>query len=119
MANVAALELSGWSLAALRRGRWLPIAAVAARQSMRIAAARLGVRPPFSVHLLSGLTLRLMWTVAPWVLALDLETYLRYHFTKVSAQTRQLLAESRRDGEARGLAVSDITTLLDALGGPS
>jgi ketopantoate reductase len=115
MPNMAALELSGWSLAALLRGPWLAVAAAAARQAMRIAAARLGVRAPFSVHLISGFTLRLVWTVAPWVLPIDLETYLRYHFTKVGEQTRQLLAEIRRDGEAHGLATSAIVTLSDRL----
>ena len=116
MANIAALELSGWSLAELRWGPWLRVAAHAARQSMRVASARLGARTPFSVHLISTFTLRLMWTVAPWVLPLDLETYLRYHFTKVGAQTRQLLDESVREAKARGLHHSAIDALLESLG---
>jgi 2-dehydropantoate 2-reductase len=115
MPNIAALELSGWSLSALRRGPWLAVAAAAARQAIRVGAARLGVRAPLFLFLLRGLALRIVWWVAPRLLPLDLETYLRYHFTKVGEQTRQLLAEYRRDGEASGMPVDAIAALSDGL----
>jgi 2-dehydropantoate 2-reductase len=115
MPNVAALELSGWSLPALRRGRWIAVAAAATREAIRIAAARLGVRAPALLFLVRGLTLRVAWKVAPWLLPVDLETYLRYHFTKVGEQTRQLLAELRRDGEARGLETGALAELAGKL----
>jgi 2-dehydropantoate 2-reductase len=115
MPNVAALELSGWSLAGLRSGPWISIAAAAARQAIRIAAARLGVRAPLFLFLLRGLTLRVVWKVAPWFLPLDIETYLRYHFIKVGGQTRQLLGELRADGEARGLETTALAKLAAEL----
>jgi 2-dehydropantoate 2-reductase len=111
MPNMAALEASGWSLAELRRGPWLAVAAKASREAIRAAAARLGTRAPALLFLLRGVTLRIAWTVVPWVLPIDLETYLRYHFTKVGGQTRQLLAEYQRDGEARGLPTGAIAAL--------
>jgi hypothetical protein len=120
MPNMAALELAGWSLAALRRGPLLALAAEAARQAIRVAAARLGVRAPILLFLLRGVTLRVVWKLAPRVMPIDLETYLRYHFTKVGGQTRQLLAEYRRDGEAAGLetsAVAELSGRLSALDG--
>lgn len=114
MPNVAALELAGWSLAALLRGPWLPVAAAASRQAIRVAAAHLGVRAPLYLFLLRGLTLRILWKVVPWLLPIDVETYLRYHFTKVGAQTRQLMEEYRRDGEARGMPTGAIAALSEA-----
>jgi Ketopantoate reductase PanE/ApbA len=115
MPNVAADELAGWSLAGLRRGPWLPVAAAASRQAIRVAAARLGVRAPFFAFLVRGVILRIVWALVPRLLPIDVETYLRYHFTKVGAQTRQLLAEYRRDGEALGLPTGAIAKLADEL----
>lgn len=115
MPNVAALEIAGWSLAALRRGPLLGGVAATSRQAIDVVAARLGVRRPFLAFLLRGFTLRILWKLAPWVLPVDLQTYLRYHFTKVGEQTRQLLAEYRRDGEARGLPTDALETLAHRL----
>jgi ketopantoate reductase len=111
MPNVAALELSGWSIAELRRGPWLAVAAAAARQAMKITSTRLGARAPVLAWFLRGFVLRIVWRVAAWMLPIDLDAYMRHHFTKVGAQTRQLLAAYLRDAQASKLPASDIATL--------
>ncbi len=115
--NIAALELAGWSLAALADGPWLGVAARAGREAMTITAARLGVRRPLVAAFLRPWILRLVWALAPRMIPIDLEAYLRFHFSKVGAQTRQLLASFLRDGEARSLpapAVAELLAKLDA-----
>ncbi len=79
MPNVAALELAGWSLATLRSGGRLALAARASREAIRVAAACLGVRAPLFVHLLRGVTLWVVWAVAPRAVPFELEAFFRCH----------------------------------------
>ena len=90
--HIVALEAEGWSLAALRRGALLPIAARASREVMRIVGAELGAPPPWYRTLVRGFTMRCGFALAPHAVPFDLEAYLRYHFTKVRDQTRMMIA---------------------------
>ena len=115
MPNIAALETAGWSIAKLRRGDHLDLAAAASREAMAVAAARMGVDPPMVRELIRGPILKLAWAAVPHLLPIDVETYVAYHFTKVGEQTRELLEEYRREGEARGLPTEAIVKLAAAL----
>jgi 2-dehydropantoate 2-reductase len=116
MPSVAALELAGWSIAALRRSDLLALAADASRQAMDIVGARLDASPPVFQSLLRAPILGFVWSIVPRLVPLDLEAYLRHHFTKVGGQTRLLLAGYLREGEARGLDTTALRQLSERLG---
>lgn len=115
MPVVAALEAAGWSFAELRRGPLLTLAAEASREAMGIASARLGVRAPLFGYLVRGWILGLVLALAPRLVPFELEAFLRHHFTKVGDQTRLLLGEYCRDGEARGLGTLALGSLANKL----
>jgi len=54
---------------------------------------------------------RLALAVAPRLMPLDLETYLRVHFTKVGDQTRDFLRTYTSLGEAAGLPTGALARL--------
>ena len=59
--------------------------------------------PPAARHVVHPLLTRLALGLAPHLLPFDLEAYLRYHFTKVSAQTRAAMAVYLALGTELGL----------------
>lgn len=96
---IAALEVAGWSLAELRRNH-MKLASAAAREATDIAepgSRRLRTRLATMPWLM-----RLGLRLAPVFTPLPLETYLRYHFTKVGDQTRAALETYARRGEEQG-----------------
>ncbi|HET7506192.1 MAG TPA: 2-dehydropantoate 2-reductase N-terminal domain-containing protein [Kofleriaceae bacterium] len=114
-AYLVALESAGWSLAELRRGGRLSLAGRAAAQALAIASHRVGHRVPWTVRLAArplviGLVLRLARRVVP----IDLETYLRVHFTKFGAQTRAGIQSYVDHGGKNGLPVDAIERLATA-----
>lgn len=113
---MAALETAGWSLAAFRRGDAAALGAAAGRQSMLTAAAYHNRPPPAAARLLWPLTLRLIALVGPRVVPFDLETYLRYHFTKVGDQTRSALRTTLRQARENRQPHDAVERLLAALG---
>lgn len=106
---ISALELADWSLAKLAHSHWLSEASRAAREATAISAAFLGHRG--SNHVPGPLLLRALMALAPRVMPFDLESYLRYHFSKVSKQTRLMLDHWRDEGQHRALP----TTALEKL----
>jgi 2-dehydropantoate 2-reductase len=113
MAILLGLEEAGWSLARLRR-TGLPLALAGARESMRVAAHTFG-SPPLGMRLaLWSPILRLVLRLAPRITPFPLEPYLRYHFTKVGAQTRHILGVAIERGRAAGLPVSAMEQLIAA-----
>ncbi len=89
--HIVALECAGWSLRGLRRGGRLRLANRAVREAVAIAARRLAVPEPLWIRLLWPMHARWAMILGERVAPLDLETYLRVHFTKVGDQTRLLL----------------------------
>ena len=90
----------------------------AARQSLSVTAARLGISAPPVGPVLRASTLRLVWTIAPRITPFDLEAYLAHHFTKVGDQTRELLAQLEADREEQRVDTSALRSLsakLEAL----
>ena len=99
MPTIGALELAGWSLPALGRPPHAAIAAAAAREAMAIAAAWHSSPPPAITGLVRPWLLRLVTVLAPRLVPFDLQTYLRYHFTKVGDQTRASLRTLIEQGQ--------------------
>ncbi|HUJ60552.1 MAG TPA: 2-dehydropantoate 2-reductase N-terminal domain-containing protein [Kofleriaceae bacterium] len=102
---VAALEAAGWSFAAMRARGLTTLGAHAARDAIAVVGRELGVRPPLAMRLAAHpLMFRALLRVAPRVTPVDLETYLRVHFTKVGDQMHEGMAlyldRARRDGLA-------------------
>jgi len=60
-------------------------------------------------------TLSLASRLAPLVAPMDIEVYLRYHFTKVGDQTRAALATWIAEGKRRGLPTAAIQKLAEGL----
>ena len=115
-ALTAGLELSGWTLAAFRRGPWLKTAARAAREAVLsqlprddvITRALLGVT-------LSPAGLWLISLVLPLLTPFDLEQYLEFHYTKTRDQSLALLALFVADGQLRERPVTNVRLLLEGL----
>jgi hypothetical protein len=112
---VAALEVNGWSFAALRSGPWASRAARAARQSITIAAAHRGEPPPGLRHLIRGWTLGLLSRLAPLFTPFHFERFLEAHFTKVGDQTRIAMLAHRDQGRTHSLPTGAIDALMQAL----
>lgn len=109
---IAALELAGWSLSALRAGTAL--AAAAAHEAASVVAAERGLPAPAGAAETDRKmrrALRLLPLLAPF----DVARYLEKHFTKVGAQTRQLLEGWADAGDAQGLPVTHLRQLRRAL----
>jgi 2-dehydropantoate 2-reductase len=119
MPHMVALETAGWSLQALRQSSLLPLAARASHEAMLIAATYNGFLPPAVRHVVHPLLTHLVLGLAPHVLPFNLEAYLRYHFTKVSAQTRAAMAVYRELGAELGLSSTHLERLLRGKGAES
>lgn len=115
MAILLALEAHGWSLARLRR-EGLSLAAAGARQAMHVIAHAFG-SPPLGMRLvLWPPILRMVLRLAPRATPFPLEPYLRYHFTKVGAQTRHIIGVAIERGRAAKLPVDQLEQLLASAG---
>jgi len=110
--HVRALETAGWSLQALRKSPLLTLAARASHEAMTIAARYNGFPPPAARHAVHPWLTQFVLGVAPHVLPFDLETYLRYHFTKVGEQTSAAMAVYMELGTALGLPYTHLERLL-------
>lgn len=119
MAYLLGLEAAGWSERALWRGpegrlcrdAMCEVAAIVARDEGRpVQLARLATAP---------LLLRLGFGVARRLAPLPLEPYLARHFTKVGAQTRQMIAGWIVRGRSLDLPVARLETLLARVNGAS
>lgn len=111
MPALLALEAEGWSLEALRRSQLLPLAVQAAREAMAVVAAHRREKPSVLRRLLRPWMLRQLLAWAPRVLPLDFEAYLRYHFTKVGDQTREMVATYLKTARAHGLEAGALEKL--------
>jgi len=113
-AFVAALEAGGWSFAALRKNAAL--GARAAREAMAVAANDLGVRAPFGPRLAArAFMFRMITRLAPIIAPVDMEAYMRAHFTKVGDQMHEHLRAYAARGHAASLEVSALDELAKRL----
>jgi 2-dehydropantoate 2-reductase len=112
MPHVCALETAGWSLPALRKSPLLTLAARASHEAMMIAARYNSFSLPTARHVVHPWLTQVALGLAPHVLPFDLETYLRYHFTKVGEQTSAAMAVYIELGTVLGLPYTHLEQLL-------
>ncbi len=115
MPHLAALEACNWEFARLKKDERLCVAAQASREGMTISAAHYGAGAPFSRHFIRPWVMRIVLWLAPKVIPFDIETYIRYHFTKVGDQTRYLLRDVIDRGSTLGLPVAASQRLLQEI----
>ena len=115
-AMVAGLELSGWSLGAMRRSPWLVHAARGCREGALSQLSRTGIVTRVSLGILFSATgLFLATLFLPLLFPFDLEKYLQFHYLKTRDQTLTLLDVFARDGEMRSRSVEHIRILHHGL----
>ena len=119
MPHLVALEGANWSLRGLRKSGELALATQASREALDIVAKKHGVAPPFARRLVRPFAMRLLLSLAPRLVPFDLETYLRYHFTKVGPQTRLMIRAYIERGLADHLPVAALTKLQQTLTAPA
>lgn len=111
---IAALEINQWSLKKLRQSQWLATASAAGREAKKIGEIYLGETPSRSIPAQRFL-LKSAITIAPSFMPFPLETYLHYHFSKVSEQTRIMLDGWIDQGKQLKLPVTSLELLRRAL----
>ncbi|SET45692.1 2-dehydropantoate 2-reductase N-terminal domain-containing protein [Stigmatella erecta] len=107
---VTGLEAADWRFARFREGPSVRAVREATREAIAIATGGHRGRTAWAVGLLRPLAFRLAFLgtrLAPF----DMETYLRAHFTKVSAQTRLMIREYIDTGRDRGQPVRHLEAL--------
>jgi hypothetical protein len=112
MPHLVALEGADWSFKGLRNSDLLKLGSKAARQAMAIAGKKVG-KSPWYRGAICPLTLRMIMGMAPRVIPFDIETYLRYHFTKVGDQTRLYIDTYLKYGEEYQMPHDAIQELKD------
>jgi 2-dehydropantoate 2-reductase len=91
MPALAALESATWGFGALRQSGRLAVAAQAGREAMLALAKSEHLKSPLWRSALRGGTLSVLLRVAAMAAPLPVEAFLALHFTKVGAQTRDML----------------------------
>lgn len=106
MPQLAALEGVGFSFDAYRADRErVAMATRGCDEALRVVAHRLDRPVPFALRAINRrLVYRLVASWGPRFAPLDLEAYWRFHFTKVSDQTRLMLKSYAEDAREAGLA---------------
>ena len=112
---IAALEQEEWSLNGLRRSPRLGLAARAGKEAAAGCAAYLGVGTGLFPMVPTKLILKTALVLGPRVMPFPLETYLRYHFTKVGDQTRQIIDGWIKQCEEHDLPCDNLKTLRTGL----
>ncbi len=113
---VAALEASDWSFRGMRTGGNARLGARAAAQAIRVVGRALDQRVPFAMRIAARpFALRMVLRIAPRIAPLDLEAYMKVHFTKVSDQMREGLRTYVARGRTTGLDVTAIEQLAQRL----
>lgn len=112
---LVALELADWRFAGLRRHPDLKLAKAAGDEALAVVRDFHGQLPRLPGLLNRPLTVSVATRFAPLLIPYDMETFLKYHFSKVAAQTSQMLATWCRQAEARGLEHSSLSLLAEKL----
>jgi ketopantoate reductase len=102
MPLIAALEKEDWRFKRLKRSPYLKLALQASREVTEAIASDLGVAPPIWRKLLHPWVVTVVMVFAQRMMPFDIEVFLAYHFTKVSAQTTAMLATFQALAEQEG-----------------
>ncbi len=106
------LELYDWRLANLNQPAARTMLTRALAQSVTVACARVGTRPPAVASLLRAPVLATLLRAGNRLAPFPLETYFKAHFSKVADQTILLLQETVEHGRRLGLQVDAVEALL-------
>lgn len=109
---VAGLEAAGWRFERFLQPDSLERVHQAAREAVRIIAEHTGTSATFVLPLLRPTLFKALLPVASRVAPLDLETYLRVHFTKVGDQSQAILRTYIALGKRSGLTVRHLQDYL-------
>lgn len=112
MPYMAGLEISDWRFAKFG-ARGSALASQAAREARAILKP--GGNPVVARMLSSRWGLRFVTWIMPKIMPFDVETYIRYHFTKVGDQTRDKLEHYQVLAKKDGLDAGGIKALADRL----
>jgi 2-dehydropantoate 2-reductase len=115
MPLLAALELEGWKFDGLARGRWLDSALRAMSDTLGIVEAVKGKSRPLWSRFFSAFWVKAGLKVAPYLLPLPIETYLRVHFTKVGDQTLFFLKSWQTSAQQSGASSAELGKLATSL----
>jgi hypothetical protein len=109
---VAGLEASEWSFRAMREGGNATIGGRAAAQAMRVVGHEVAHRRPLGLWFVARpLAFRVALRLAPRVAPLDIEAYMKAHFTKVQQQMHDSLHTYLDRGRSAVIDVSAIESL--------
>lgn len=98
MSLIVVLELEQWSFKKVLSGHYLALGLKAIKESNLIIKEKSHKSIPLPVTLLSAPIIKLVVRISPKVIPLDIETYLKIHFTKVRDQTILYLNEIIESG---------------------
>lgn len=112
---VAALEYHDWKLSGMAGSAAFALGKEAAREALAVVARSQGAETIFLRQVLRRPVAGIALAVAPRIMPLPLETYLKYHFSKVGVQTRQVLEEYAELGARAGLPTGALRRLRAAL----
>lgn len=111
------LEAREWSLTTLRHDiQLLDLIASASKEARDIMEQKSGTPPPVMLPLLyRPATLKMALGLLPSISPFPLQTYLRYHFMKVHAQTLETMHTYLELGEAQSLPTTHLQALLESI----
>ena len=113
--HMAALEVGGWTFKGFRSKDVKALASEASDEALRIVDRYQGREPAENSMFVAGLG-PMISRLASLFIALPLETYLQYHFTKVGNQTREMLDTYIELGRSYNMKVSALLVLRERLG---
>lgn len=109
---VAALEVADWSFDKLIGSQMLDIALEAATEAADIVQAKSGAQSWPLAKLRNRHAFKFGLPIARKILPFPIETYLRYHFTKVRSQTQGNMAQFVSYGQRLGKPTTAIQRLI-------
>ena len=115
MPLITALESSNWSFQQFAQSDRLESGLRAAHEALAIVAKHRQERRPLWRFLLRGFLVRWMLPIAKRLAPMDLERYLRHHFTKVGRQTRQMMGSYIAMGRQHDLPTDTLDFLLTSV----
>ncbi|MEW5854202.1 MAG: 2-dehydropantoate 2-reductase N-terminal domain-containing protein [Myxococcota bacterium] len=112
MCVISGLAGAGWSLRALHERAHADLTLAAAHEALAVISRRTGRNAPLPLRVaLSPLLFRTALGIAPGVTPLDLETYLRVHFTKVADQTQLMMRDYVAEAHRLGIPAPNLEKL--------